>query len=167
MITIYDDLKHSNEVKSLLIDFQKYLHSIDTTNEIKELKNEEDAKRYLTKMSSDCKEMNGKMLVSIENEKIVGFIQGVVITKDDPEDIMYATTHDASKQGWIGVLYITPEMRGKGLGTELIDSIKSYFIEQGCKTMRLLVASDNKPTIKTYHNYGFIDGDVEMSLKIS
>ncbi|MEI6228449.1 MAG: GNAT family N-acetyltransferase [Candidatus Saccharibacteria bacterium] len=166
MIALYNDLKHSNEVESLLIDFQKYLHNIDTTNEIKEFQNEEYAKKYLTKMSSDCKEMNGKMLVSIENEKIVGFIQGVVITKDDPEDIMYATTHDASKQGWIGVLYITPEMRGKGLGTELIDSVKSYFIEQGCKTMRLLVASDNKPTIKTYHNYGFIDGDVEMSLKL-
>lgn len=57
--------------------------------------------------------------------------------------------------GWIAFLYLRPEMRGEGFGTQLLGEAVSRFRELGRKRVRLCVAPTN-PALAFYEHLGFV-----------
>lgn len=158
--------KDKNEIVTLLKEFQVHLATVDQEDEIRSFVSDADARRYLDKMVNDSAEMNGKFLVLEVDGELIGFIQGVIDPRNDQSDVMYQTTHNAQIEGWIGLVYVRPEYRGRRFGIKLIEAIKLHFIANGCTTLRLLVARDNINTVNFYHKYGFVDRDIEMAMPL-
>jgi len=107
-----------------------------------------------------------KFLLLKKKDQIIGFIQGVIIEHKNGADIFYDLTHNPSKEGWIGLLFVKPEYRGSGTGKQLLDEIKNYFISKNCTSIRLLVLSDNKHAVAVYEKNDFMRHDLEMVLKV-
>ena len=55
----------------------------------------------------------------------------------------------------VGRLYLLPEYRGKGIGTECLEYILDYGREKGCKVAELSVNPKNSNAISLYSKYGF------------
>lgn len=63
--------------------------------------------------------------------------------------------------GWISLLYLVPEFRGKGYGVQLIGCAAAYFADRGRSAVRLHVAVTNEAAIGFYRHYGFDELAVE------
>ena len=155
-----------NDIIKMQFDLQKYFSEIDQTHESQSYKDIDDAHHYMQKMIDDAKDMDGKIFVAEEKNQIIGFIQGVIIEHKKGADIFYDLTHNPSKEGWVGLLFVKPEYRGSGIGQQLLDEMKNYFISKNCTSIRLLVLSDNKHAIAVYEKNGFMRHDLEMILKV-
>lgn len=147
-------------------ELQKYFSEIDQTRESLPYKNIDDAHRYMQKMLNDATNMNGKVFVAEDGSEIAGFIQGVIIEHKKGEDKIYDLSHNPSREGWVGLFYVRPEYRGKGIGRNLLDEMKKYFKSQNCTDIRLLVLSGNTHAIEIYKKNGFLGHNLEMILKI-
>lgn len=154
-----------NEIDEMQFELQKFFSEIDQTRESSSYQSINDAHYYMQKMIDDTKSMNGKVFVAEKNNVVVGFIQGVIIEHKKGEDKIYDLSHNPSKEGWIGLLYVKPDYRGSGIGQELLDKMKDYFIVQGCTCIKLLVLSDNAKAMGFYKKSGFIAHDLEMVMK--
>ncbi|HPX75300.1 MAG TPA: GNAT family N-acetyltransferase [Bacteroidales bacterium] len=61
---------------------------------------------------------------------------------------------------WVGKslylddLYVKPEYRGKGIGTELLNLILKTAKEENCRRLRWQVLNWNTPAIKLYEKFG-------------
>lgn len=58
-------------------------------------------------------------------------------------------------RGWISLLYLRPEYRGRGLGVQLIGYAAAFFERRGRRSMRLHAAVTNDGAIGFYKHYGF------------
>lgn len=150
----------------LMIKLQMHFAEVDTLGESLPFKNLEDGHSYMQRMINDSDSMDGVVYVAEEMDKIVGFVQGVIVDHQPGGDIIFDTTHAPRKDGWIGLLFVEPEQRGKGIGRLLMDEIKKHFESEGCHTLRLLVLSDNTHTIEIYKKYGFVKHETEMVKKL-
>ena len=117
-------------------------------------------------MIDDVENMNGKIYVAKENNQIVGFIQGVIIEHNKGDDEIYDLSHNPSKEGCIGLLYVNTRYRGGGIGQKLLDKMIYYFKTKKCTGIRLLVLSDNEHAISVYKKNNFMCHDLEMVLKV-
>lgn len=63
--------------------------------------------------------------------------------------------NDESETGHIALVYLLPEYRGMGLGAQLIGRAVVEYRARGMKTLRLNVASVNKPAQRFYERMGF------------
>lgn len=96
-------------------ELQKYFSEIDTTRESLSYKDFGSAHRYMQKMIDDAAQMNGRIYVAEENGLVVGFIRGMIIEHKPGDDEFYDLSHNPSKEGWIGLLFVKPEYRGTGI----------------------------------------------------
>ena len=117
-------------------------------------------------MIDDVENMNGKIYIAEENNHVVGFIQGVIIEHNKGDDELYDLSHNPSKEGWIGLLYVKTRYRGGGIGQKLLDKMINYFKTNKCTSIRLLVLSDNEHAIAVYKKNNFMCHDLEMVLKV-
>ncbi len=168
---IIDMIREANEndykrIDEMQFELQKYFSEIDQSRESLPYRSINDAHRYMQKMIADAKNMNGKIFIDEKNDAIIGFIQGVIIEHKKGDDEIYDLSHNPSKEGWIGLLYVKPDYRGCGVGQELLDKMKDYFIAQGCTSIKLLVLSDNASAVDFYKKSGFVPHDLEMIMKI-
>lgn len=150
-----------NDLIEMQFELQKYFSEIDKTRDSLPYKSIKDARRYMQKMIDDANTMDGKIFVAEEKDQIIGFIQGVIIEHKKGADTFYDLTHNPSKEGWVGLLFVKPEYRGGGTGQQLLDEMKKYFISKNCTSIRLLVLSDNKHAVAVYEKNGFIRHDLK------
>jgi len=75
----------------------------------------------------DSLEEGDKIYIAEENNQIVGFIQGVIIEHNKGDDEIYDLSHNSSKEGWIGLLYVKTSYRRGGIGQKLLDKMINYF----------------------------------------
>lgn len=155
-----------NDLIEMQFELQKYFSEIDKTRDSLPYKSIEDARRYMQKMIDDANTMDGKIFVAEEKDQIIGFVQGVIIEHKKGADTFYDLTHNPSKEGWVGLLFVKPEYRGRNIGQNLLSEIKKYFKSKNCTSMKLLVLSDNKHAIAVYEKNGFMRHDLEMVLKV-
>jgi ribosomal protein S18 acetylase RimI-like enzyme len=57
---------------------------------------------------------------------------------------------------WIQSMYISPEYRGKGYLSKLLDAVKAEARRQGGLDLRLYVNKDNNRAVKAYRKSGFL-----------
>ena len=67
---------------------------------------------------------------------------------------------------FIGLVYVQPQYRGRGVAKLLLEDMGNYAKTQGVKILSLNVAKDYFSAIKTYQKFDFIKvGDLPKSLK--
>ena len=79
--------------------------------------------------------------------------------------LAYTFSQEAGgKTAWIEEIYILPEFRSMGLGSELFDFIKAE-IEPDCARLRLEVEADNIRAKKLYKSLGFKQLEYEQMIR--
>lgn len=151
-------------IDEMQFKLQKYFANLDQTGETLAYEGLEGAHRYMQKMIDDVAAMNGKIFVAQEGDSIVGFIQGVTIEHRKGDDAIYDLSHAPAKEGWIGLLYVEPEYRKRGIGQALLDEMKKYFESQNCDRVKLLMLANNDEARAFYAANGFLSREVEMVL---
>jgi ribosomal protein S18 acetylase RimI-like enzyme len=61
---------------------------------------------------------------------------------------------------------VKENLRDNGIGQQLFDAIKQYFISQNCASLRLKVLSDNHQAITFYQKNGLQPHELEMIMPI-
>lgn len=59
------------------------------------------------------------------------------------------------RRGWINRLAVTPAMRGRGLGQEMLELVETRLRERGCTKVNLLVEPDNHTVTAFYAAAGY------------
>ena len=67
--------------------------------------------------------------------------------------------------GWISLLYLTPEYRGRGLGVQLLGRAVAKYRKLGRTSIRLHVAEDNLAALRFYRANGFAELSREPGLR--
>ncbi len=80
-------------------------------------------------------------VVAVRDGVPVGLVRGV------PEDGC----------AWLHSLWVSPQARGQGLGSQLIAAVEEWAARQGAVYARLEVVPDNAPAIALYRRLGYVD----------
>ncbi|OXA76470.1 Ribosomal protein S18 acetylase RimI [Flavobacterium aquidurense] len=57
--------------------------------------------------------------------------------------------------GYLGFMYVSPELRGNGLNNLLMDDLKKWILSKGITEVRLQVYHENEAAIRAYEKAGF------------
>lgn len=102
------------------------------------------AERYIEWLKAKIAKDPGLAVHFFLDGQIVGQIE-LGYLKDDPTC------------GYVNLYYLTPEVRGKGLGALLDEYVVNYFREQKIQKLRLSVSPTNTPAISFYKRMGWRD----------
>ncbi len=69
--------------------------------------------------------------------------------------------HDSSPCGYVYLIYLIPECRQRGLGTQLLQGAESLFRTWGASRARLRVSPTNTPAIALYKKNGWYQTGAE------
>jgi ribosomal protein S18 acetylase RimI-like enzyme len=152
------------ELVKMMDGFNSYIASVDTKKIVRSFASKDEAEAYTNQTIKDAMEKDGFIYIAEENDRIVGFIQGIIDKNDS--DVLYKLSHIPFYDGWIGEFYIIPEFRGTGLGRQLMDKAYEYFKSKNCRYFRLLVMKDNENAINVYGKMGFETRDLELLKKL-
>lgn len=141
--------EYSESVKDLLVELQEFIASIDeeklniVTPEFREV--------YFKDMIDNVNNNDGIIYVAKENDRVVGFIAGVLVKYDDIDKYGYAI----HKRGEVIELMVTNDVQSKGIGSKLLNTIENYFKSIGCIYIQIDVFGYNKNAIKFYDKHGY------------
>ncbi len=96
--------------------------------------------------------------VAEENEKLVGYIVGLV--KANSSRVL-------NKEGFIEDWFVSEELRDKGIGRQLFEALLSNFKQSKCNYLKVEAYASNKSVIDIYHKMGFIDSDLVLVKKFN
>jgi len=93
----------------------------------------------------------GKIFVAKENDKIIGFIAGIIMKFEENDKYSYVI----HKRGEVTELMVTNSLQAKGIGSKLLETMENYFKSVGCEYIQIDVFGYNTNAIKFYdkHNY--------------
>lgn len=110
-----------------------------------------------------------KMINSVElMQRDKNLVNGYVLETDDKKIVGY-TTYFFAYFTWVGKslymddLYVKPEFRGKGLGTQLINKVIDFAKEENCNRLRWQVSDWNMPAKGFYESLGAKISGVEQN----
>ena len=66
---------------------------------------------------------------------------------------------------WIQSMFISPEYRGKGYLSELLDAVKTEAQTQGGLDLRLYVSKNNNRAVKAYRKSGFRESKYKIMIQ--
>ena len=115
------------------------------------------ARNYLDKVISDVEKMDGKIFLALKDGEVVGFIQGVIIEKNDLQ-------YHPCREGWIGLLFVKEKFRGNSIGKSLTNKMRDYFRAKRCDCIKLFCSNQNTNAINFYYEYGFTISNLELRL---
>lgn len=144
MIRDYEE-KDAKVIKELLKEFvefneQNYAPEIFITDEITNLPAEIDV--FLDEFVN---KENSKFLVYEEDDELIAYIHGSF--KDVKNRIK-------KREGYVSSLFVTKAHRGKGIASQLNESLVSWFKKQGCDHLKLIVFKGNLAK-KIYERWGY------------
>lgn len=159
MIIEYDN-KYDEDIKDLLVSLQSYIASIDKYKY--NILTDEYREKAFKETIDEMNKYEGKMYLYVENDKALGLIIGII----NNEEI---NTYDfkAPKRGRITEFIVDSSIRGKGIGTLLLNEIENHLKNVGCKDILLNVFGYNDSAIKFYKNNKYEDRLIEMIKKIN
>lgn len=132
------------DVKDLLVEFEKYVVSIGKDNL------EQIHPNYREKMTIlDLKEVSnndGKCYMVVEDNKAIGLIMGCIFPYDEYDYLDYK----CPKRGEITELTVSKNVRINGIGNMLINKIEEYFKSLGCEYILVDIFAYNENAIKFY-----------------
>ena len=147
MIIEYEP-QYDEQIKDLLVELQQYIADID--KERYNVVGENYKENYFEKTLEEVKSSNGKILLYEKDDKIVGLIAGIVNNEE-----MDRYDFKPPKRGRITELVVTKDYRGKHIGSELLNNMKSYLKGIGCKKIMIGVFGYNETAIEFYRKNGY------------
>lgn len=102
---------------------------------------------------------NKNIYVAKLQKDIIGYVTFSIVEKTNPS-MRYR------KQINIDAICIDEKYRGNGIGTQLLEHLKTMGKEQGCTDMYLTVNQENENAIKVYEKFGFKVKSIAYSMKI-
>ena len=124
-------------------------------------------KKYPSESSVREKVKIQQQFVCIYNEHIVG----AFVLNDDPqgkyENASWKAKMERGEYMVCHTLATDPNVRGKGIGKEMVEYCIAYAKKNGYKAIRLDVVPENSPARKLYEKCGFqYIGDVDLDRNI-
>ena len=115
--------------------------------------------RYITQANIKKLILSKKSIVLIaENNNPIGC--GIAGIKEN-----HASWSKYKYQGFIGMMFVKKEYRGKGVGKRIIKELLGWFKKNKVKDIRLQVYQNNTSSIGFYRKCGFKDYILEMIYK--
>ena len=159
MIVEYDS-KFDEQIKDLLVELQNYL--IDIDNWHTQIMLPEYREKYFKMDMEKVKNQDGKIYLEIENNTVNGLIIGVVEEKDDIDKL----TNDCAKTGSVIELIVKNNIRGNGIGKNLLEKLEEYFKSINCKRINIEVFGPNKKGLNFYEKNDYVVRDYIVSKEI-
>lgn len=152
--------KYDEQIKDLLVELQNYLIDIDDwhTQVLLPEYREENFQMDIRKVNTQ----EGKIYLAIENDLIIGLIMGVIEDKDEVDKL----TNDCAKTGSVIELIVKNNIRGNGIGKELLEKMEEYFKSINCKRINIEVFGPNKKGLNFYENNDYTIRDIIVSKRI-
>ncbi len=72
---------------------------------------------------------------------------------------------DHKTYAYLGLMYVDPEFRGKGVNAKIIEKLKDWAQVKGLKEIRLTVYENNLSAIRAYEKMGFKKHISEMRIQ--
>lgn len=63
-------------------------------------------------------------------------------------------------RGWVNYLAVEPELRGRGLGRQLMLAVERLLFERGCPKVALQIRRSNHEVVRFYQSLGYAEDDV-------
>ena len=159
MIVEYDS-KYDEQIKDLLVELQNYL--IDIDNWHTQIMLPEYREKYFKMDIDKVKNQNGKIYLEVENNTVNGLIIGVVEEKDDIDKL----TNNCAKTGSVIELIVKNNIRGNGIGKNLLEKLEEYFKSINCKRINIEVFGPNKKGLNFYEKNDYVIRDYVVSKEI-
>ena len=100
---------------------------------------------------------DGAVLVAIEKLEIVGLTAGWMIIDEDQLQDMEHREH-----GYISVLFVSPEHRGKDIAQKLLISIEQHLVSVGANRLSMNTLARNGPAVTASRAVGFEPFEVKL-----
>lgn len=159
MIVEYDS-KFDKQIKDLLVELQNYL--IDIDNWHTQIMLPEYREKYFKMDIEKVKNQDGKIYLEVESNTVNGLIMGVVEEKDDIDKL----TNDCAKTGSVIELIVKNNIRGNGIGKNLLEKLEEYFKSINCKRINIEVFGHNKKGLNFYGKNDYVVRDYIVSKKL-
>jgi diamine N-acetyltransferase len=89
----------------------------------------------------------------------------ISIVKDGPRFLGYCISSIDEKYGEIDSIYLEDDLRGRGIGKDLINQHKKWMKENGCLRIRVAVSYGHDSVNEFYHKMGFYERLTYFELK--
>ena len=117
-----------------------------------------DVAEFRYKRITDAAEnFNGAVLVALEKSEIVGLTAGWMIIDEDQLQDMEHREH-----GYISVLFVSPEHRGKDIAQKLLISIEQHLVSVGANRLSMNTLARNGPAVTASRAVGFEPFEVKL-----
>lgn len=146
-----------NDLERFLNELQDYVVKIDY---LKRNKRADNFGEYFSEETlKEVAEKNGVIFVVEDEERMIGFIAGIISLPDDESKLSGTDLRD---EGRITELYVEDDYRGKGVGKLLMEKLEEYFKVKGCGFIRVEVFEPNKDAHEFYKKMGYGDRNIDM-----
>ena len=140
-----EDMKAVQDLRYLLCVYEKEIGAtIGVTDWAYTEVGEKDYNYFLNKQF---------IYVAEDNQKIVGFITGEILSKKEWYTVQLGTINN---------LFVLEEYRGKGIGKKLMETMMDAFKEKGINNFELYALNNNEDALKFYEKLGFRKYNVQM-----
>lgn len=147
-------VKDIDQIASLEIELLKYHQDVDKYFAISKK-----AKFYFKKnLKKNIYSKNHYLLVTEENNKIIGFALGGIYTKNP--------VYKINKISSIDYMFVDEKFRNTGISKKFMLELKNWFKEKKIKHIELVVHLENELGIKTWKKYGFKEYMVRKRVEI-
>ncbi len=149
---VYEDIDHLKELsrKLSLKEEDEFDQTIDP-----EWNTSEEAEDYF---DSRINEENGFAIVAESGEEIIGYLVGGV----NPAEEFRDTDQIAEAE----TMYIEPEYRGKGLGSEMFEEFLDWSKEKDAERARVEASAGNTGAINFYREHDFENYSITLERKL-
>lgn len=149
------DSKYDEQIKDLLVELQEYVVSIDKYGY--NILIDEYREKYFKETMKEVSEKEGKILLSVEDNKVIGLVIGII---NNYEENSYE--FKAPKRGRITELIVSEKYRIKGCGKLLVSEIENYLKSIGCKAVLIEVFAYNENAKEFYLKKGYETRIIEV-----
>ncbi|NIP67048.1 GNAT family N-acetyltransferase [Candidatus Bathyarchaeota archaeon] len=113
-------------------------------------------KRRNELLAAALKNSGYQLLVAELEGEIVGFIDQWIVP-----DFAHGT-----ELSYIQNLYVTPEQRGKGVGSQLLEEIIRGAENRGVSEVHVVTEFENEPAIQLYRSHGLVDRALQLEREL-
>lgn len=118
------------------------------------------ARRYVDAMLHRCRAYQGRIMVAVDADEVVGFL--CVLAKV-PEQQVDDTPRP---HAMVGELYLAPELRSQGTGRRLLEAGEDFARRQGAQRLRVQVLAANGVARSLYASAGFHERLIELEKRL-
>ena len=150
-LAVEDDLKRVQELSQELMEYEKSITKREFMFNLDWALTDEGYENYKSNISRD------ELYVVCIDDKIIGYMTCWINRR---------LPWLAHKTMEIGNLYVEPEYRGKGIGTELINKAKELCKENDIKYLKVEVTADNEQAKEFYKKNGLYSYTIEQYYEV-